>query len=433
MASTARVAWQDVPFAKGAIWVVCGPVPPLTPELVTRTLNNMASHGPQTRIGLIPAAGTRRWKFDERPGDTAVETELAFDTDDVNEILPKFMATSPKVPIQIVAPGAGEYLCMYVDHGVGDAHLIIELFVTLAQAAKYGDFVPPIPGSMRTPLLSCFWNAAKEDPKGMWSEARALAKGAVGRKPSSDSDGARPKSASKSQVVLAEGDGATAVWAKSRIGYTDELRGYRASTGQTASVTTYVMRSIYNAFLDAGINLADDILVLTDMRRFLPKDRWSLANLSGAVSVRVTPEMSAEEFTAAVFWQAISRKPLLGLMGRAVVARLKGLPTVVDIVESLDHSLTAGEPLKLAISDVTKIPAASKMSWKPGLDPNDINLAIALQSPDRNSISICMITAPEDNAIHLTATFYKSRLDPELVRKALSQALTTPGSPRPRE
>jgi hypothetical protein len=393
----------------------------------------MASHGPALRVGLIPAGGTRRWNFDDRPGDTAIDATFTFDSDDVNEMLAQFMKTSPKVPIQIIAPAAGDYVCMYVDHGVGDAHLIIELFLALSQAAKIGDFVPPIPGSLRTPLLSSFWNAAKSDPKGLWSEALALGKSAIGRKRPPDDDTPQ-EAASESRAVRAEGDSATAVFAKSRVGYTDDLRAYRASTGQTASVTTYVMRSIYHAFRDCGINVSDDLLVMIDLRRFLPAGRFSLANLSAAVTVPVRPEMSAEEFTLAVFLQAMSRKPLLRLMGRSVVARMKGLPTVVDIVTSQDQSMRADEPLTLAISDVTKVADGSKVYWPPGLDVNDINLAIALQSPDRNSINVCMITAPDDDkAIHLTATFYTSRLDPELVRKALTQALATPGSPRPDE
>jgi hypothetical protein len=430
--STARVAWQDVPFAKGAIWVVCGPIAPLTPELVARTLNNMASHGPATRVGLIPAGGTRKWKFDSRPGDAAVETDLKFDTDDVNKILTQFMKTSPEVPIQVVAPGAGDYVCMYVDHGVGDAHLIIELYVALSQAAKYGDFVPPVPGSMKTPLLSSFWNATKSDPKGMWSEALDLVKSAAGRRLSRSNNDHAPQDVTTEPPVLDVRPGsATAVFVKSREGYIDELRAYRASSGQTATVTTYVIRSIYHALRNAGIDVSDDILVMMDLRRFLPPGRWSLANLSAPVVVSVTPDMSSEEFTAAAFWQVASRKPLLRMMGRAVAARIQGLPAAEDMVNSQNNGMRVKRPLIISISDVTKIPASEKKSFKPGFEVDDINLAIALQAPDPSYVNICMITAPEDRAIHLTATFYDSHLDPELARGALKKALEIPGSPRP--
>ena len=106
MASKVRVAWQDVLFAKGAIWVVCGPIAPLAPELVTRTLNNMASHGPGTRVGLIPRAVTRRWEFDERPGDTGVDADFTFDSNDVNEMMAQMMifGANPN-PNQIVSRG----------------------------------------------------------------------------------------------------------------------------------------------------------------------------------------------------------------------------------------------------------------------------------------------------------------------------------------
>ena len=101
---------------------------------------------------------------------------------DVNDILTQFMKTSPKVPIQIIAPGGGDYVCVYFDHGVGDAHLIIELFTALSQAGAYADFVPPIPGSLKTPLLTCFASATKADPKGMWTEALELGKTFLGRR-----------------------------------------------------------------------------------------------------------------------------------------------------------------------------------------------------------------------------------------------------------
>ncbi|MEO3761521.1 hypothetical protein ABGB19_24985 [Mycobacterium sp. B14F4] len=390
----------------------------------------MASRGPGTRIGLIPAAGTRRWRFDSRPGDTAINTDLAFDTDDVNEMLEQFMKTSPQVPIQVVSPGGGDYVCMYIDHGVGDAHLIIELYVALSQAAKFGDFVPPVPGSMRTPLLSCFWNATRSDPKGMWSDAVDLVKSAVSRKGSgnpvvqiADVGEAPPPDTGIGS--------ARAVFVKSRVGYVDELRAYRASTKQTATVTTYLIRSIYHAFREAGIEVSDDIFVMMDLRRHLPKGQWSLANLSAPVVVSVTPQMSAEDVTTAAFWQVASRKPLLRMMARSVVARLRGLPAVEDVVKAQPGSARSTGPLTLSISDVTKIPASEKHILKPGHKPEDINLAIALQAPDPSYVNICMITTPEDRAIHLTATFYDSRVDPDVVRAALTKALETPASPRP--
>ncbi|ULE33625.1 hypothetical protein [Mycobacterium sp. IDR2000157661] len=398
---------------------------PLTPELVSRMLNNMAAHGPATRVGLIPTGGTRKWKFDRRPGDTAVNADLSFDDHDVNEMLTQFMQTSPDVPIQVVAPGAGDYVCMYVDHGVGDAHLIIEMFVALSQAARYGDFVPPLPGSMTAPLLSCFWNATKSEPKGMWSDAVELVKSVTNRR---RSGGSAPLDAPAKQPAGQRGT-ATAVFVKSRMGYLDELRAYRAATGQTATVTTYVIRSLYHAFRDAGVDLSDDVLVMMDLRRFLPPEQFSLANLSAPVVLSVTPDMSAEEVTLAALPLVTSRKPLLRMMGRSLAARLKGLPAAEDVVES--HGVGPKRPLTLSISDVTKIPASGKMSWPPGLQPEDINLAIALESPDPSYVNICMITAPEDRAMHLTATFYDSRLDPEVVRAALKSALEIPGSPRP--
>jgi hypothetical protein len=433
MPSKVRVAWQDVPFAKGAIWVVCGPIPPMTPELVRQTLNNMASHGPGTRVGLIPQAGTRRWKFDERPGDTAVDADFTLDSSDVNEMLARIMATSPTVPIWI-AGGEGEFVCMYVDHGVGDAHLIIELFVALSKAALHTDFVPPIPGSLRTPLLSCFWNAAKEDPKGMWSEAKALGKTFIDRR-RSRGDGPPKEPGSELQAGPSpaeqpiEHESPTAVFVKSRVGYADELRAYRERTGQTVSVSTLIMRSLYHSFRDAGVNLSDDLFVLTDMRRFLPEGQWSLANLSGAVTVAVTPEMNAEEFTAAVFWQVISKKPLLRLMGTAVAARLHGLPSMADLARSQDPP-PADQPLTLSVTDVSRVPASKKGILKDGYRKEDVRLAIAVASPDPSYISVCMLNPPHDGAVHLTASFYPSRIDPEIVRKALEQALVTPGSPQ---
>ena len=430
MPAKARVAWQDVPFAKGAIWVVCGPINPLTPELTARTLNNMASHGPATRVGLVPQAGTRRWRFDHRPGDSGVDADFTFDSDDVNEMLAQLMTTKPQVPIWI-APrgGGGEFACMYIDHGVGDAHLIIELFVALSRAAEYADFVPPIPGSMRAPLLSCFWNAAKEDPKGMWSEAKALGRNFIARR-RARSNGQLPAGEPPPvQLQPAEPESPTAVFVKSRVGYAEELRAYRARTGQTVSVSTLIMRSLYHSFRDAGVNLSDDLFVLTDLRRFLPEGRWSLANLSGAVTVAVTPEMNAEEFTAAVFWQVISKKPLLRMMGTAVAARLRGLPSMADLAQSQTPP-RGDEPLIMSVSDVSRIPASKKGILKDGFQKEDVQLAIAVASPDPAYISICMLNPQQDGAVHLTASFYASRVDPELVRKALTQALVTPGSPQ---
>jgi hypothetical protein len=426
MPATARVAWQDVPFAKAPIWIVCGPIPPLTPENAARTLNNMAGHGPGTRVGLIPTAGTRHWKFDERPGDTAVDPDFTFDSTDITEMLVQLMRTSPQVPIWIATQG-GDYLCMCVDHGIGDAHIVIELFTAMSQAGTYADFVPPLPGTMRAPLLSCFWNATKADAKGMWSDVVAVGKSIVGHERAA-ADHTGEEAHTESHVARTENETPTAVFVKSRVGFANELRDYRTRTKQTVSVTTLVARSLYHAFRDVGIKMADEILVTMDLRRYLSGNRWSLANLSSAASVPITPEMSAEEFTAAAFCEVASRKPLLRLMASASAARLKGLPAEKDVAHSA-RGFPSDGPLTLSLSDVSKIPASDKVAWKPGSEISDINLAIALPAAYPTYLSICMLNPVTDGAVHLTATFFGSRVDPELVREGLNKALETPGWP----
>jgi hypothetical protein len=262
----------------------------------------------------------------------------------------------------------------------------------------------------------------------MWSESLAFGKSALGRKRATK--GAPAVAAShEPRASGTEAERPTAVFVKSRLGYTNELREYRARTGQTVSVTTLVARSLYHSFRDVGIELADDIVVAMDLRRFLKPGQWTLANLSSAVSVSVSPEMSAEEFTGAIFWQVASRKPLLGLMASAAVARIKGLPAEMDVARSEIQRSPASGPLTLSISDVSKISAVEKVSWPPGMEVSDINLAIALPAAYPSFLSVAMLNPIDGGAVNLTATFFSSRIDPALVRKGLEQALQTPGSP----
>jgi hypothetical protein len=98
------------------------------------------------------------------------------------------------------------------------------------------------------------------------------------------------------------------------------------------------------------------------------------------------------------------------------------LPAEMDVAHSAQGFPSDG-PLTLSLSDVSKIPASDKVTWKPGSDVTDINLAIALPAAYPSFLSICMLNPVVDGAVHLTATFFGSRVDPKLVREGLKTAL----------
>lgn len=104
-----------------------------------------------------------------------------------------------------------------------------------------------------------------------------------------------------------------AAWSQSDAGYIPALRRYRDAHHPGASPTAILMLAICRAFGECGVALHDELEVVVDLRRFLPRDEFTLANFFGVAKIAIGSAPTMEELSTALRTTTGSLSTLLTL------------------------------------------------------------------------------------------------------------------------
>ena len=417
---TVRVGRLDVAVAGARIWVVVGPVREDASSRAGDVLDRMAMLGPRFRVGLEPSPDTTRWNFTEKPSVSAKPTFDISGCTTTQEILDRVVGRPATSPISVGQ--AGEHLCICMDHGLGDSHLMTEIVAALSHTEARNGFVDPLPApTVDKPVQSAIGNYLKSAPRQIIREVVSLATTAW--PPSRSRADAAVRGGESSVQGAQEATDYVAVFVKSEPHFADELRARRDATNTRASVTGLVVLSIYRALQDAGIPLADDCEVLIDLRRFLPQAAQTLSNFCTVARVRAGAGTSYEDFSAQLRARTESIRTLVRLAGYVILAqafravrRNRNQPR-----PAVDGGLQPGSAVHLSVSDISKMPALAKLAWT---RPTDVETAVSLPPGSSSHLSIAMRVAG-DGSVQATATFSAALVDPDTVRNALRKAFTS--------
>lgn len=390
-------------------------------ERAPSVLNSMAARGPRYRVGLIPSVTSRRWDFSDEPGSWCTQSLDISGHNSMQEILDHVTGRRFVAPISVSQ--AGEYLCVACDHGLGDSHFIWEVCAALTHGNADTGFLEPLAApTMTNPLVSALFDSAKSTPRlfvraavGLWKPAWSLFRSyVVARVNRLRVVPSRPAGDQEERYV--------AVWSKSDPGFIEEVRRYRDSKHPSASVNAILMLSICRALQECGASLHDELEVLVDLRRFLPRDNFTFANFHTITRMNIGTQPSVEEFSASLRLKAGSPNQLLALAGYLAVSRVRKLfarrsrktePPLCRPAKSAQTILT--------ISDVSKSPSLAKIAWA---RPDDAEIASAAPPTGQSHISIFINITP-NGSVQLTASFYASHIDKLLVARGLSRALSS--------
>jgi hypothetical protein len=416
-----KVGQHDVSVARLHVVTIVKPAISSSAERAPSVLNRMAARGPRYRVGLVPSPTSRRWDFSDEPGSWCTQSFDISGQHSMQEILDHVTGRRFVVPISVSQ--AGEYLCVACDHGLGDSHFIWEVCAALTHGNTDTGFVEPLAApTMTNPLVSALFDAAKSTPRlfvraaiGLWKPAwsffRSYVVALVNRlrvvpsRPAGDQD-----------------ERYVAVWSKSDPGFIEEVRRYRDSKHPSASVNAILMLSICRALQECGASLHDELEVLVDLRRFLPRDNFTFANFHTITRMNIGTQPSVEEFSASLRLKVGSPNQLFALAGYLAVNRVRKLfarrtrktePPLCRPAQSAHTILT--------ISDVSKSPSHAKIAWA---RPDDAEIASAAPPTGQSHISIFINITP-NGSVQLTASFYASHIDKLLVARGLSRALSS--------
>lgn len=416
---TVRVGQLDVAVAGARVWVVVGPVREDAASRAGDVLDKMAVLGPRFRVGLRPSPSTTRWNFTDKPSLSAKPTFDVSGCTTTQEILDQVVGRPAAAPISVGQ--AGEHLCICIDHGIGDSHLMMEIVAALTHEEAPNGFVDPLPApTIDKPVQSAIGNSLKSAPRQVIRQAVSLATTAW------SSARLRAHAAAGGHEPIVEGvkeaNDYLVVFVKSEPHFADELRAWRDATNTRASVTGLVMLLIYRALRAAGITLADDCEVLVDLRRFLPDAAQTLSNFFTVTRVHARGT-SYEKFSAELGAKSESIGTLVNLAGYLALARAfrefrrnRHQPR-----RAVTGKLKPRSAVHLSISDVSKMPALAKVAWT---RPMDAEIAAALPPGSASHLSIALWVAG-NGSVHATATFPAVLVDPDTVRNALQKAFTS--------
>lgn len=417
-----KVGQLDVAVTRQNIVTIVTPVMSDAAERAPSVLNRIAARGPRYRVGLVSSATSRRWDFIDEPGSWCTQSFDISGLHTTQEILDHVVGRRLVAPLSVSQ--AGEHLCVVCDHGLGDSHFIWEVCAALTHGNTDTGFVEPLTApTMTNPLLSALFDAAKSTPwlfmraaaiglwKPGWSFFRSHVAALVNRlrvvpsRPAGDQD-----------------ERYVAVWSKSDPGFIDEVRRYRDSRHPSASVNAILMLSICRALEECGASLRDELEVLVDLRRFLPRDNFTFANFFVLTQIDIGTQPSVEEFSESLRLTTRSLNQLFKLVGHLVVDRVRMLltPRTRKTEPPFCRPATSAQST-LTISDVSKSPPVAKVAWT---RPDDAEIASAAQPGDQSHISIFINITP-NGSVQLTASFYASHIDKLLVARALSRALSS--------
>jgi hypothetical protein len=417
---TVRVGRLDVAVTGAPVWVVIGPVRDDAGSRAGEVLDRMAALGPRFRVGLQPSPDATRWNFTEKPSLSAAPTFDISGCTTTQEILDRVVGRPPAAPISVGQ--AGEHLCICIDHGIGDSHLMTEIVAALSHAEAPNGFVDPLPTpTIDKPVQTAIGHYLKSAPRHVIRQAVSLATAAWS--PARGSAHAVARGDEPITEAGREAQGYRAVFVKSEPHFADELRAWRDATRTRASVTALIMLSIYRALRDAGVPLAEVCEVVVDLRRFLPGEAQTLSNFCTVARVHAGAGTSSyEDFSAQLRARAESTGTLVKLAGHVALAR--ALRAARRNRDEPRRAVVGGpkprSAVRLTISDISKMPAVAKVAWT---RPADAETAVSLPPGSSSHMSIAVRVAG-NGSVEATATFAAALVHPDTVRNALRKAFT---------
>lgn len=416
MTKKVRVGSLDIAMAGDPVWVVAGPVAGDVQSQFADVLARMASHGPRSRVGLIPRTTERSWEYTYKPG-ALLKTDLK-GARTPEQILERVLGRPAPAPISLAQ--VGEYVCVCFDHGVGDAHVMMEMLAGIAARNSPRGFVEPGPDfpiverPLRTALVS--YARSCKHPGRLTVEFVQSTFTTVVRQARKTF---RNFKAQRGHAAMVRGY--EAIHVLSKPGLVRDVRAWRDARHPGASVTSLIILSIHRALRTAGISVADDVDVVIDLRRLLPQGVGTLANLCTIVKVDAGKNMTFDEFSeqfrgrTSSGWPLVKTAAHLGLGRIAFAFGLRPKPKWWLSGKPADSGL-----VEVTVSDISKMPSTFKLDFT---RPEVAVLAVALPPGSNHTVTLTL-WASTAGQVQVTATLPPGLIDRDTLRRALDTALS---------
>lgn len=363
-------------------------------------LRVIASDGPRNRVGLLPDPTSRAWRFDHAAssGAVAITESSAFDVRDPARAVTDF-TIDPQGLRALNIHVAQHWLLLDFDHGLGGGRLMTELIAALTSDEP--GFSEPLPATgCRNPGLRALAHTGRRTP-------RVLAEACFRELPR------RSKRPVCGEPFDRQPDIA---YVRSDTEFLGRVRADRDRYLPGVSVLALITSATLRALASLGIESDCTAGVMVDLGRHLPTGVGTLANFLGFAEVSVAPPFDARAIGDQIAAYTNGCRSLV----RYDLAALVGWrhPPGKSAARRCDDRRA-----RLVVTDHGETRASHKIRWA---GTSDERLFVR-SAPVSYSNQITLATNRIGDSLHLTASFYGSDFDRELVHAALLQVVNGTG------
>ncbi|NVN50162.1 hypothetical protein [Mycolicibacterium hippocampi] len=393
---TVRVATLDVQHSNRRSAVIVGPVRLPAIEDLTRRFAALAAVGPMARVGLQPSTSSTRWRYAPESVHQAVTETVLPDGADPTTLLAT-LRQGPPGGIRVLT--AGDYLAIDFSHGLGEIpllHTIIDVLFGCADPADRSLWAPfhrPV-----SPLLVAGVRALGLGPHRLlplWRQRRR------------DVDAAPATQAPDTVAIIASP--ATRI---ARISGAElaETRAQRDSALPGVSLFAIHTHALYEAFLDAGFDVAPTVTLPFDVRRYLPRGYDTLASFTAGLDFELDRQAGPGLLQAQMTAANSTARPVANLIAGTVKTRL-----ALRSGRSAEWTVPDRPQLRILHSGIGTVPRSGQ--W-PFTDPAEARLLVA--SDPTGPCGVTVTTSTVLGAVWLTAHFHDSLFDADRIGRALN-------------
>ncbi|MGJ0117899.1 hypothetical protein ACQ7HM_01730 [Williamsia sp. MIQD14] len=400
-----RQTVSDRRFASARYTALLGPVDlPGGEAGVRERLRMIASQGGHTRVGLVPDLSSSRWRRDLDRA-VAVHTDSRTDLTDHGALMQRGGdESSAALDISLT----GDHLVITCDHGLGDGVFITELVAALTheQTSIFPPFVTDQVRPVRRPSAHALAATLRRDPTAVMRSARTI----FGRRVATPD--AAPASTPTAHAAT------RTICVSSPPGFPAGLRALRDRDFPGASVTTTLTWLIAGRLRDAGVELAQTITLMVNLRRYLPATVVSTSNFVGAITA---PDASPVAMSRTVRAQIDSAD----LVVHQAAADALGALRPRSLRTAHVRRFVADGPTRLVVSDLSASPAVDTVRWNT-LSPAPRVYAVATVCTRSDELNL--VYSRVGDTLFVTARFFAETHDARVVDAAIRDALTPAGA-----
>lgn len=422
-----RVSELDRLFAGDPMYLMLSHTEMRTDSEIEAILDRIADHGPASRVGVIPSSRNRRWDVVTSPGKAVVQQhpDCCTDTHKLTNCVTCVTSRRPESPIEVWR--CGRFVCIYCDHGLGDARFLQKVAAVITNRRLSPDVLEVDVTNTENPLGRALLNALMTDPLGVLRDSMMIGRSA-GASMLAWRQGKHGGSSTAELIHAGDQDDSFSAYFASGSGVA-ELRSVRDRWHPGVSTTTLAMHMLCSSFLDSGADLASGVEVVVDLRRYLPKGVTTQGNFNAIVRLPFDASTTPMQFSNALRSELTSHRPLLALA--CSLARSK-FRTVLDKirwhpVRSTRQNCAPTRNVQLTISDFTRFVEGADVGWthRGGSE------MVTMTRPASEQHVCLVMSMSGDQRLQISACYHESHISRRMVAEAVDRALVCRNAARP--